>query len=571
MAEVIPVVNLNARDIPIKSVTVFTDRAEVIRRFTVKIQPGLNEVILENVAGSVEQNSIRVDGIGAATIHEVKFESKPSRFEDVDTPKVRELTAQLKKVEAEFNKENDVLAVYKSRLDALDTTIKTIGRSTHGDNSKVFDFTQDAEASLDRLFDYHEKKSMDLKSRIRIINEKVQDLQKEIDRINQEIHQIRYSDHIKNFITIQVENHDQANSKEIEMEISYQVYGARWTPSYDIRVKTLTDQNELKLVYFGNIQQQTGEDWNDIELSLSTATPGMGGDLPKLGTTIVEFYRPPPPAPAPMYQRALFGARGGAPMMKCARNEMMAMDAEVAPCLSVATAIADENVLSTTFTIPVRKNIPSDTSEHKVTITVEDLKALLHYQCVPKKTTNVYLTALVINNSDYPLLAGQASVYLNNSLSANVRIRPTSCGEKFECPLGVDKTVKVIYKPTHKFQAQIGTFSKTSTNVTEQRIIVKNTKRGEAILITLHESVPKSSDEKIKVKLGSPDLKNNNVEEENKNLLKLPEIGAKLNDLHNLQWTASLNANEEREFLVKWMVEYPPNESLVYVEKNEYE
>lgn len=42
-------------------------------------------------------------------------------------------------------------------------------------------------------------------------------------------------------------------------------------------------------MYYGMIQQATGEDWNDVKLSLSTAMPSVGGTVPDLGTQKLSF------------------------------------------------------------------------------------------------------------------------------------------------------------------------------------------------------------------------------------------------------------------------------------------
>jgi uncharacterized protein (TIGR02231 family) len=558
------VLSLNARDIPIKSVTVFTDRAEVNRNFRVSLKPGLNEIRLENVAGSIEQQSIRVDGKGPAAIHEVKFESKPINIENSDLPKVKELTTKLKEVEADAQKERDLQSIYNARIEALNNAVKTIGQSsTKGDSTNLVSFNETAEASLENFFDYHERKSIELKAKTRVVDERIRTLDLEIQRLNDEINQYRWNMGTKNTISIEIENGLETENVEVELDVSYQVYGARWSPSYDIRVKSKIDSHIMDISYFGNIQQQTGEDWTDIELSLSTAQPGLGGDLPKLGTTVVQFYRPAPPqAPAPqMYAMRTCMAMDAAPQAGAARK------------MKRSVATAEENVLSTTFTIPVRKTIPSDPAEHKVTITIESLTAYLHYHCVPKKDTNVFLLATVVNDTDYPILAGPASVYVNNSMSAMINLKSTSCGEKLECPMGVDKTIKVIYKPTHKFQTQVGMINKNSSAGNEQRIVVKNTKRAESVLITLHEPVPKSSDEKIKVRLFSPDLPKTKETktEEDLRIVHLPSVGVELDDLHNLLWTDIIQPEHEKEFIVKWAVEYPHNEQVEYVERSEQE
>lgn len=77
-----------------------------------------------------------------------------------------------------------------------------------------------------------------------------------------------------------------------QIELTYQAYNASWTPSYDIRVSTAGKEPLLKLLYYGNIRQSTGEDWTDVNLILSTAQPRAGGQLPSIGTLQAQFYKP---------------------------------------------------------------------------------------------------------------------------------------------------------------------------------------------------------------------------------------------------------------------------------------
>jgi hypothetical protein len=51
----------------------------------------------------------------------------------------------------------------------------------------------------------------------------------------------------------------------------------------------------IKINYFGMITQSTGEDWTDTKLSLSTATPSIGGNMPELETQNVRIKVPPQP------------------------------------------------------------------------------------------------------------------------------------------------------------------------------------------------------------------------------------------------------------------------------------
>ncbi|KAH7693013.1 Conserved hypothetical protein CHP02231 [Aphelenchoides avenae] len=364
------------------------------------------------------------------------------------------------------------------------------------------------------------------------------------------------------------------------MDLTYQVYDASWTPSYDVRITTdpvATTKAQMKLYYFGNIRQNTGEEWKDVQLVLSTAQPRLAGPLPKLGTLRAKFHKEEPAQAqyqvAPQYMMMRTEAcMDAAPMRRMAKMAHQTMQAE-------------KQSLSTTFLVPQSKTIPSDSSDHKVTIVCLQFEPLLHLDCVPSKDTNVFLTASTLNCSDYPLLAGFASIYVDNSFSSKVIwsfVASTNCcvqvhidavatGDKFDCPVGVDSTIKIQYKPANTFQQQSGVMTKTASSLHEQKVLVKNTKTTEPILLTFYEQVPKSTDEKIKVKLYSPEVKatqNHTALGTNEDLktLKLPDVGPRLNGDHNLEWTVLLSEGEERELVIKWGVESPANETIDYEE-----
>ncbi|CAM9101868.1 unnamed protein product, partial [Laminaria digitata] len=79
----------------------------------------------------------------------------------------------------------------------------------------------------------------------------------------------------------------------IELEVTYMIRGATWSPSYDLRVDTETDS--ISCTYFGRVTQNTTEDWEGVALKLSTAEPTIHGNPPLLGTKTISLKVPPPP------------------------------------------------------------------------------------------------------------------------------------------------------------------------------------------------------------------------------------------------------------------------------------
>ena len=74
--------------------------------------------------------------------------------------------------------------------------------------------------------------------------------------------------------------------------VSYTVRGARWAPLYDARLDSGTRERKpaLELVRRAEIVQQTGEDWSDVALSVSTVRTAKGGSGPELRPLIVRYY-----------------------------------------------------------------------------------------------------------------------------------------------------------------------------------------------------------------------------------------------------------------------------------------
>ncbi|VDP17962.1 unnamed protein product [Heligmosomoides polygyrus] len=336
---------------------------------------------------------------------------------------------------------------------------------------------------------------------------------------------------------------------------------------------SIAHKGVLQITYFGSITQSTNEDWINASLVLSTAQPCLGGQIPELGVLEAVFYRPPPP-PAP---RAYLGAsnrmakRAGGPMAFGASPEL-----DAAPAMMMERAVASvatpvENALSTEFAIAKPAAIPSDGAEHKVTIGIADLSPQLVHECVPSKNASAFLTASAVNSSSLPFLPGDTAVYLNSSFVAKTQMKNVSPGERFSCSLGVDTAVKVEYKPVKKYHEQLGIINKTSSTVYEQIIIVKNS-RAEPILLTVKEHIPRSTDEKIKVRLINPVASQseeaaNNGEGDLTSAAELPKEGARMKG-GILEWTITAHDGKSAELHVKYAVEHPKDETVEFVERH---
>ncbi|KAG8818615.1 hypothetical protein FRC19_010458 [Serendipita sp. 401] len=166
--------------------------------------------------------------------------------------------------------------------------------------------------------------------------------------------------------------------------------------------------------------------------------------------------------------------------------------------------------MSTSFFIEGLSTIPSDTDvtsqAHKVTVSVIDLNADLQWMTVPKEQTSAFLQAQIKNTSTYMLLPGKTNVFLDDNFVSKSFIDQVSPNEIFHISLGVDSQVKVTYHPrTKKTRTQGGLLSARSviTNY-HQKVTVKNTRSASIKKLVVHDQLPVSGDQRIKVALLEP-------------------------------------------------------------------
>lgn len=182
------------------------------------------------------------------------------------------------------------------------------------------------------------------------------------------------------------------------------VNSATWSAGYDIRVDMQSKEKPVTLIYKGSITQSTGEDWEDVPLTLETATPTFGVGVPTLSPWTISVYHP-------SYARTK--SKGGA----FRTATMLAMAPGAPPPAPMASRAMDMDIfsqssegqmqhrglhvfskgnVSATFGVPGLINIPSDGVGHNVTIVKLELDATMSWVCVPKKDGKVHLKVCLI-------------------------------------------------------------------------------------------------------------------------------------------------------------------------------
>jgi len=545
-----PVLRLGAApvDSRISAVTVYQDRAVVTRTATVQLTGGTAELVFANLPQALNEQSLQVSGKGTAAATILDVSAKQTFVDFTPNARVKELEDQLKG----FGKQVRGLDDRTTLLNAQSATLDRMEAALFAPPAKDVprpDLNQFS-ASLAYLSEQKGKITADRAS----LDEQREELQNKINTVSAQLNELRGAGG-KAFKTVTVRV-AAAQAGSLDVSLAYTVPGASWVPSYDARV--MSSERTVQLDYFGIVRQRTGEDWKDVSLTLSTARPSLGGAAPVLSVWNLDVYNPIAlrgqlerdemrkremgysakalNAPAAVNMQTLTSNVGG-----------MAMADEVKDA-DFATATIEAGATSASFKIAVSSSIPSDNSPQRVPVTSASLKAVPEYLTVPKRQTTAFLTSKVVNSSDFPLLAGAMNVFLDGTFVATSGLRTVMPGEKFDLALGVDDGIAIKHKRVNKFTEDTGLTNSGKRITYEYLITVQNNKKSTERVIVA-DQVPLSRNEKIVVKLLSPDARE-----------------VKPTDEGTLKWTLDLKPGEKRELTVKFTVDYPNDVNVAGLE-----
>ena len=517
----------------ISAVTVYTDRAVVSRTGTVDLAGGIAELVFANLPESLNDQSLQVSGKGTATATILDVSAKRTFVDFTPNARVKELEDQLRgfaKQMRGFNDRTNVLQTQSAMLDQMKAALfappaKDVPRPD------LAQFTN----SLNYLSEQHAKIVAENTS----LDEQREDLQNKTNTVQQQLNELRGAGG-KGYKTVTVRV-SAAQAGSLDVSLSYTVPGASWVPSYDARV--LSTEHAVALGYFGMVRQNTGEEWKDVALTLSTARPALGGAAPVLTTWNLDLWVPRPVVyentrrdelKKMAAERAMPMAAGGINMQGLTSNAPAPEEKDA----GLASATIETGATSASFRIASATSVPSDNSPQRVPITSAKLAANPEYLTVPKRQAVAYLTSKVVNSSDFPLLAGAMNVFLDGTFVATSHLRTVMSGEKFDLALGADEGISVKHKRVNKFTEDTGLTNSGKRITYEYLITVQNNKKtAERVIVA--DQVPLSRNEKIVVKLLSPDPKD-----------------VKPTDEGTLKWSLDLKPGEKSELTVKFAIEY---------------
>jgi uncharacterized protein (TIGR02231 family) len=528
----------------VTEVTVYTDRALVKRVAHLDLRSGETTLVLKDLPANLWDNSLQVSGSGPAGTNVVDVQSRNVFLDAEPSPVIRDLEETLKKLhQIKIVLDDEIRALDNDRsvlsqINEAATTLPTEGnapRPSFDDWRELLKFNADENRRIQKARREKAQEEQDLNAKISAT-----------ERQLQEARGRQPGRRAVKEVTVRLAANEAGSGN---VTVAYTVPGANWTPVYQARL----DSNARRVVldYQAQVVNRTGDTWDNVALTLSTAQPSAGGSAPEARPWIVEEQR--------ITRDMDLRSRKAYAMMEFApAPTVMAMDAvaESAP-MKVQQATVETGLTAATFTITTPTTIPADGTVTKVSVTTLDLTAGLRYATTPKLQEAAFLSAKVENNTEFPLLAGSLAAFVDGAFIANSHLETTMAGEEFELALGVDEAVAVERTLVNRFVENVG-FTNKSTRTTYEIAIKLTNHKSIPAGVELAESLPVSRHEKIIVKLVEPDEDDIGGPDDNHAFTR-DEEGV-------LTWTGSLAPGARRDMTLKFSIEHPNDLNVQGVE-----
>ena len=478
----------------VDAVTVYRSSARVTRVTRVEVPAGPARVLLEGLPEPLDDDSIRVEGKGSSRARLFGVTVERVTLADAAAAEARAAEEKLQALQDDDRGLEERVKVAQARLEFV-RSLRSTYSEERAKNLAVRGVTA---REWTELASFVGAETAAAGGEVRKVEAARRELGKKIAQARAELEKVQ-AKRGKTTKTVAVEvEADRAGA--LELAVSYVVHAAGWLPVWDARL--LPDTSTLELSFQGSVWQRTGEDWQGVALSVSTAQPARGLFVPELQPLYLTKAAPPPPRLA---QQPLGFASAPAPAAEAASGRArFAKKAEPAaeeePAADLAEAVVQQGLLSATFAAPRRESVDGSGRARKVPLARFPLKAAIVRTAAPRVDASAFLTAKAVNETGVPLLPGVAGVYVGDEFAGRAPLPATPPGGELELAFGADPRVEIDRKVLDRRRETAGLISKDEVYRYRVRISLKN-RYATPVAVKLLDLVPVSRDEKIKVEL----------------------------------------------------------------------
>lgn len=487
----------------INKATVFLSGAQIFRESkSFNVKKGVNEVIIKDVSPYLNPNQIQATAKGNFLILDIQYQTEY-------IPPASAIPAIIpEKIQKEISWLNDTILFVGFEKEKINEKLKNLNEEKRmvtqsqlirsgGISDTLPEFREIVEFYRIKLDEINEL-IHEWKKKQYFIQAKETKLQARLNELNR--YAVNTGQPARSATTrhhIQITTFSEADTYG-KVEVNYLVPNAGWVPAYDLRANSISEP--MTVTYKAKVFQNTGEDWKEVDVTLSTFNQNTYSTKPIAGIWRLD-YTINKPGLQPQYYSQNFTSDVELSNFK---KEMENKDGAVAfedqkfiPLQSFADI--NQNMSNIEFDVKLPYSIPSNGQQKLMVILHEETDAKFEHYLLPRMNANAFLLAKIGDWESLNLLAGQANIYFKQTIVGSTYINPSALKDTLELTLGKDDGIVAQRKKIAEEEDKVG-FGKRSLKTYSFEIEVKNLNRKE-VEITLEDLIPITDNEEITIKL----------------------------------------------------------------------
>lgn len=483
----------------IESVTLYRDQALVVRSVKAAVPAGVTELVVKDLPPQVLGESLFANADEAANVRAVRFRTRAVQEEPRE--EIRQIEQEIEGLQAQVRRSEAMGTVATERKQYLGKLENFAAPTAQMELTKGVLDAKTLQSLTLFLFEQRDALAEEL---LRIETEQA-DLSKQISLLQRRRAELTKG--TSRTLREAVVFVDRKEAGEVELRVSYLVRQAGWQATHNLRANG--DGANVTVEYNATAYQMSGEDWENVQLTLSTAYPALlakGPEPAPFWVTLAQAGETPDTreiaARAKRYQQELrkgelfqqqsleVGAELDANWrMNTAASGLQSMEITAPKAtlgqLRLRDAAATEG-LSVTYPLPGRISLESRSDRQMVQIASLKLNSEFYYVATPLLTSYVYREAEVANDSDVALLEGDATCYLDGRFVGRSRVPLVARGQRFRTGFGMNSQLRSARELVEKTDRTLGGNRQQSLHY---RLILENYSE-EPVNVRIYDRVP---------------------------------------------------------------------------------
>lgn len=475
----------------VDKVTVYHDSAIVTRSGRVEIPAGEHRLIVRGLSDRVDPATLRLSAGNGIKLAGVEVQRIVEG--DLVNPAERALTAKLRDLGDRRSAIDDEIASAQGQIKLLESVIATPTGS--GTNAPAV-----PAANIPGLVSAVGTGDAAARARIRAARLQIRDIDADIETTRSELAKIATARKASTELRVSI---TATTGGTIPVSLDYQMAGVAWNWQYEARLDS--QARKVALVRQAQLTQGTGEDWKNIELTISTARPGMNAVTPPISSAFLRFA--PPVAYAngggeQLEEVVVTGARQS--VRDRLRSKAQGIVADDVGALPDEAASVTANVFSTDFVadyrIPGRVSVSADRQPRVYPINDDDYGVDLVARANLAADRAAYLEAKLSYKGDVPIDAGEVQLFRDDAFVGIGALPLVLPGADVRIPFGQDDRIRVVVRDEREDSGTTGVISKDRVEQHKRRFEITSY-HAVALPIEIIDRVPVPSEDDIKVEV----------------------------------------------------------------------